>query len=280
LKRSQQTIQKSFSHTGIGLHTGQDVTITCKPLPAGEGIKFKRVDLEDEPLIEADVENIVATTRCTTIGKNNNKINTVEHLMSVLKALQIDNLLIEVDAEEPPITDGSAKVFYELIKEAGIKEQAAEKQVYQIKEPIYVKEKNQYLVVLPSDEFRISYTFVSHHPGLEDQFCEFNFSHGNYFEQVAPARTFGFAKEVKKLQKAGFALGGSLDNAVLIDKDGPVKELRFADEIARHKILDIVGDMKLIPDFTGHIMAVRSGHKLNSVLANKINTKILKGELE
>jgi UDP-3-O-[3-hydroxymyristoyl] N-acetylglucosamine deacetylase len=199
--------------------------------------------------------------------------------MSALNVLQIDNLLIELDANEPPITDGSARVFYELLKEVGIKEQDGDKQIYQIKEPIYIKEEKQCLVLLPAEEFKINYTFVSNHPGVDDQFGEFDFADDDYYQEIAPARTVGFAKEVKKLKEAGLALGGSLDNAILIEEDGPVNELRFANEVVRHKILDIIGDMKLTVDFRGHIMALRSGHKLNSILARKIKEKVCKEEL-
>ncbi|GAB6099452.1 UDP-3-O-acyl-N-acetylglucosamine deacetylase [Halanaerocella petrolearia] len=275
--RKQQTIQSKFSYTGIGLHTGQDVTITCKPLSVNQGIIFKRVDLEDQPEIEAKVENIVSTQRCTTIGQADWQINTIEHLMSALNALRIDNLLVEIDANETPVTDGSAQKFYRLLTKAGIKEQATDKMIYQIKEPIYVEEGDQYLTLLPAQEFKVSYTFVGNHPGLTDQFSEFNFASGDYETEIASARTFGFADEIEKLQKQGLALGGSLDNAILIEEDGPVNQLRFENEFARHKILDLIGDLKLVPDFKGHVMAVRSGHYLNSLLAKKVKA-ILEGE--
>ncbi|MCK8827332.1 UDP-3-O-acyl-N-acetylglucosamine deacetylase [Natroniella acetigena] len=277
--RKQQTIKKEFSYTGTGLHTGEDVTIACKPLPVDQGIKFKRVDLPEQPELVATVENVHSTTRCTTLGTDKWQINTVEHFLAALNALQIDNLLIEIDANEPPITDGSAKVFCQLLQEVGIEEQEQEVTIYQFDQPLYVRKGEQYLTILPSDQFKISYTFVSNYQGLGDQFAEFIISEEVFNEEVSSARTFGFAHEVEKLQEAGLALGGSLDNAILIAEDGPINQLRFNDEIARHKILDIVGDMKLVPEFRGHIIAIRSGHELNFELAKRIKGVITKEEL-
>lgn len=275
LERMQHTIKQEFSYTGIGLHTGQDVTINCYPLSPNQGIVFRRVDLEGQPEIKADVDNITSTNRCTTIGDERIDINTVEHLLSVINILQIDNLLIELNANEPPVTDGSGKVFYELFTAAGIVEQEASQEIYQLEEVIYIKEGNQYLTVLPDEDFKVSYTFVGDHEAINDQFFEYNASQDDYKEVLAPARTFGFADEVEKLQQAGLALGGSLDNAVLVDDDGPINKLRFTDEFARHKVLDLIGDMMLAPAFTGHIIAVRSGHTLNSKLAKKLKEKLL-----
>jgi len=275
LERMQQTIKQEFSHIGIALHTGQDVSISCHPLPANHGIIFKRVDLPGEPEIEADVDNITSTKRCTTIGNSGAEINTIEHLLSVVNALKIDNLLIKIDADEPPVTDGSAKVFYDLFTEAVIKEQEVTKKIHQIEEAIYIRDGNQYLTLLPAEELKISYTFVGDHPTISDQFFEFDFASDDYQELIAPARTFGFANEINKLQEAGLALGGSLDNAVLVDDNGPINKLRFQDEFARHKVLDLIGDIKLAPSFTGHIIAVRSGHSLNSKLAKKIKKKLI-----
>lgn len=271
----QQTIKEEFSYTGIGLHTGQDVTISCSPLEPNQGIIFKRVDLEDKPEIKAEVDNITSTNRCTAIGKDEVEVNTVEHLLSAINILQIDNLLIEIDSQEPPVTDGSAKVFYDLFLEAGIIEQEVSKEVYQIEEPLYIKEGEQYLTVLPDEDFKISYTFVGDHQAVEDQFFEYNRDRDDYQELIAPARTFGFAHEIEKLQEAGLALGGSLDNAVLVNEEGPINELRFQNEFARHKVLDLIGDMMLAPEFKGHIIAVRSGHRLNSKLAKKLKNELL-----
>ncbi len=278
MERKQKTIQRQFSYTGIGLHTGQSVTITCKPMPVDYGIKFKRIDLRYSEVLEAVVHNVVSTNRCTTLGNSKWQINTIEHLMSALNGLNIDNLLIEIDANEPPITDGSAKVFCELLQEAGIKEQKKSKYIHKIKEPLYVKEGDQYLMVLPAEQFKVSYTFVSSCKGLTDQFAEFIDLKDYYHQFISPARTFGFASEVEALQEEGLGLGGSLDNVILVEEDGPINQLRFENEFAKHKILDIVGDMKLAGDFVGHVIGVRSGHRLNSILAQKIVENMIKEE--
>lgn len=275
MRRTQHTIAEECSYTGIGLHSGEDVTINCYPLPPHKGILFKRMDLKGEPEVKAEVDNIFSTQRCTTIGGEEVEINTIEHLLSVIKILEIDNLLVEIDAEEPPVTDGSAKVFYELFQAAGIKEQDAFQEVYQVKEPLYIKEGDQYLTVLPDEHFKISYTFVGDHQAIGDQFFEYDGDEDDYLELIAPARTFGFAHEIEQLKEAGLALGGSLDNAVLVDDEGPINQLRFQDEFARHKVLDLIGDMMLAPPFKGHIIAVRSGHKLNSKLAKKLKKTLV-----
>ncbi len=277
MERRQQTIKEEFSYTGIGLHKGKDVTMVCKPAGINHGIKIRRVDLAGNPEVEVNVDNVVSTKRCTTIGNEELKIHTIEHLMSTLNALEIDNLVIELDANEPPVSDGSAKIFHELLTKAGIKEQSAKAKIYQIEEPIEIREGTQYLILLPADSFKISYTFVSDHQAIEDQFAEFEINQKTFYQEIAPARTFGFAHEVEALKRMGLALGGSLDNAVLIEDDGPVNELRFEKEFVRHKILDIIGDMNLVPDFLGHIIAVRSGHKLNYKLATKLKQRMLKG---
>ena len=278
MERKQRTIKSEFSYTGIGLHTGQDVTIRCKPMPVDYGIRFKRIDFKQPDELEALVDNVISTKRCTTIGNNEWQINTIEHLMSALNGFNIDNLLIEIDANEPPVTDGSAKVFCDLLREAGIKKQDKKKFIYQIKEPLYVREDAQYLIVLPADEFKVSYTFVSNRDGLNDQFAEFIDETDDYYQSIALARTFGFASEIEALQEAGLGLGGSLENVVLVENDGPINQLRFENELARHKILDIMGDMKLAGDFVGHIIGVRSGHRLNSIMAKKIRKSIIREE--
>lgn len=276
MDRKQHTIKKEFTYTGIGLHTGKNVTINCKPLGVNHGIRFRRMDLEGCPEIKAGIDNVVSTQRCTTIGKSSWDVNTIEHLMSALNALKIDNLLIEIDANELPVTDGSAKIFYELIKEAGVQKQKEDKEVYKIDQAIYVKEGDQALIVLPDDNLKISYTFVSNHPSLQDQFAEFIIDENTYYNEIAAARTFGFSHEIERLKESGLALGGSLDNAILVGEDGPINELRFNNELARHKILDILGDIKLAPEFKGHIIGIRSGHRLNSILSRKLKERLLK----
>ncbi len=278
MHRQQRTIKEKISYTGIGLHKGEDVTMVCKPAAANHGIKIRRVDLAGNPEVELTVKNVTSTKRCTTIGNQEFEIHTIEHLMSAFNALKIDNLLIELNANEPPVIDGSAKVFYELLTEVGIKKQSVETEIYQVKKPLEIREGKQYLILLPDDKFKISYTFVSDYKVITDQFAEFEINQDNFYQEIAPARTFGFAHEIEALKRMGLALGGSLDNAVLIEKDGPVNQLRFKKEFVRHKILDIIGDMKLIPEFNAHIIAVRSGHKLNYKLATKLRQRMIEEE--
>ncbi|MGM0470902.1 MAG: UDP-3-O-acyl-N-acetylglucosamine deacetylase [Bacillota bacterium] len=277
--RCQQTLQQQISYSGIGLHTGQEVQITCQPLPANSGIIFKRVDLPDKPEVKAVVDNIKSTKRSTSLGLEDRfKINTTEHILAALRGLKIDNLLIEIDASEVPIADGSAKLFVELLQEAGIKKQQAQQKIYHFKEAIWVKEGDTYLTILPDSEFKVSYTFVSDHPAVGDQFGEFIINEETFVNQLAPSRTFGFASEIKSLQQQGLALGGNLDNAILIGEDEIVNDLRFEKEIVRHKILDIVGDLALVQPFRGHVLAVRSGHALNRKLARRIQ-KVISEEI-
>ncbi|MBM7622923.1 UDP-3-O-acyl-N-acetylglucosamine deacetylase [Sporohalobacter salinus] len=272
----QQTIQQEFTYTGIGLHTGsQEINMTCKPLAVNSGIRLKRVDLQSEPEIEATVDNIVSTKRSTSLGTEEWQISTVEHLLAALNVLGIDNLLIELDAGEVPVTDGSSKVFTELLQNAGIKKQNEKREIYTIEEAVWVREEDTYLVVLPYPEFKITYTFVSNHPAVGNQFGEFTIDKDTFVHKIAPSRTFGFASELEALQKEGLALGGSLENAVLIGENEIINNLRFKDEIVRHKILDIIGDMALIKPFKGHIVAVRSGHALNRKLARKIKRQVM-----
>ncbi|MCK8824268.1 UDP-3-O-acyl-N-acetylglucosamine deacetylase [Fuchsiella alkaliacetigena] len=266
----QQTLEQETSYTGIGLHTGQEVTINFKPSAADSGIKFKRVDLPGQPEIKATVDNVLTTNRCTTIGNQNFKISTIEHLLAALGALGIDNLLIELDAEEVPVTDGSAQIYLDLLTKTGVKRLAKARLSKKVKETVSLRERNSFLIALPFEGLRITYTFVSEHPAVGNQFADLILTEETFRKEVAASRTFGFAREVEALQKRGLALGGSLENAVLIGEEEIVNELRFDNEFARHKILDIIGDLTLIEPFTGHIVAVRSGHALNIDLAKKL----------
>jgi UDP-3-O-[3-hydroxymyristoyl] N-acetylglucosamine deacetylase len=271
----QQTLKEEVAYKGIGLHTGHEVNITCKPLPANSGIIFKRVDLPGQPEIKAEISNVVTTDRSTTIGINGCKVSTVEHLLSALNGVGIHNLLIEVDANELPITDGSASVFTELLLKTGIKQLDVTQEVYEVQNPIWVREGDASLVVLPFPGFKVSYTFVCEHSAVGNQFGEFIIDKETFVQKLAPSRTFGFKREVDALQKRGLALGGSLENAILVGEEEIINELRFVDEIVRHKILDIVGDMSLISPFKGHIIALRSGHALNVELARNIKEELM-----
>lgn len=276
LSQMQQTITEPVSYTGIALHTGADVTIRCLPAAEDTGIVFQRVDLPDRPLIRASAANIVSTQRCTTLGCAGQswQIHTIEHLMAAISMAGIDNLLIEIDAGEPPVTDGSAAIFLGILREAGIVQQSRERRFVQITQPIFVKEKDATLVALPHDGFRISYTLHYSHPVIGSQYIDLEITPESFMREIAPARTFGFAREVEELHKRGLALGGNLDNAVLIGDEGTINPLRFPNEFVRHKVLDLIGDLAVNGYVNGHFIGIKSGHSLNAELSKKLFSEI------
>lgn len=268
----QQTIKKVISYTGIALHTGENVTMTCFPAPEDTGICFRRVDLASKPMIKVKAANITSTKRCTTIGcvEEDWFIHTIEHLMAAISMSGIDNLIVELDAEEPPVTDGSASVFMNLFQDAGIERQTQPRRMIKIIEPIYLSDKDATLVALPFAGLRISYTLSYDHQFVGTQYFDFDINKNNFLSEIAAARTFGFAKEAEYLHKHGLALGGGVDNAVLITDDGTVNPLRFPDEFARHKVLDLIGDLAVNGRVSGHFIGIKSGHKLNAELSKRI----------
>ncbi len=275
----RKTIADRAILEGIALHSGKEVKLKVAPAPPGTGIIFKRIDLADQPEIEVNPGQVVAARRCTALGLINNgqaeiKVSTVEHLMSAIWAFEIDDLYLELSGAETPVGDGSALIFYNLFKEIGIVEQPGKKFIYQVDEPLYVRKGNAYLTILPDDKFRVSYTLDYDHPVIGTSFFEFT-EDDNFIETVGRARTFGFAREVEKLHSRGLALGGNLDNAVLVGDHKTVNELRYPDEFVRHKVLDLIGDMALNGQIKGHLLAVRSGHSLHVELASKISEKIM-----
>ncbi len=278
-QKMQKTISTSIEYSGIALHTGNNVKIKCIPAEVNSGVVFRRVDLDGRPEIKAEPDNVVSTKRCTSIGlseDNQTAIHTIEHLMAAIWASDIDNIIIELDNAETPVGDGSALPYIKLIEDAGIVELSEPRKVKKIQEPIYAIKDDMYLVVLPYDGFKISYTLVYDHPVIGTQFCEYDKNNNEFIKEIAPARTFGFEKEVEALHRRGLALGGSLENAVLVADEKTVNPLRFSNEFVRHKILDITGDMFLNGYISGHIIAVRSGHYLHVELAKKIYKKMKK----
>jgi len=272
----QKTISTSIDYSGIALHTGNNVKLRCLPAEANSGVVFRRVDLDGRPEIKAEPHNVVSTKRCTSIGLSEDSqtaIHTIEHLMAAIWASDIDNIIIELDNAETPVGDGSALPFIKLIEEAGIVELKTPRVVKKIKKPLNAKKDDMYLVALPYDGFKVSYTLVYDHPVIGTQFYEYDKDNNDFTKEIAPARTFGFEKEVEALHRRGLALGGSLENAILVADDKTVNPLRFSDEFVRHKILDITGDMFLNGYISGHIIAVRSGHYLHVELAKKISNK-------
>ncbi len=266
----QQTLAKPASLEGTSLHTGEKVTLTIKPAPENHGFVFCRVDLPDKPLIPANVDLVETVERATTLSVGSNRVHTVEHVLSALVGMGIDNALVEMDANEPPIADGSSAPFVELIKQAGISQQDAIRKTWQIREPIHLDTGNgSVITVVPDKKFRLTVINV----GRNDEFTEHfttEVSPEIYETEIAPARTFTFYEDVAPLLKKGLIKGGSLENAVVI-RDGNVmskEPRRFANEFARHKALDLIGDLMLGGKrILGHVIAVAPGHGPNTQMA-------------
>ncbi len=265
----QRTLASSASLEGTALHTGEKVTLTLHPASPGHGFKFKRVDLPDQPLVEARVENVKTVERSTTIVEGNIKIHTVEHVLSALTGMGVDNALIEMNANEPPILDGSAGAFAALIKQAGTVEQNVGRSYIEPQEPVVLQTGESILTILPDPKFRISCTQV----GPEGRFTQYlsaEITPEFYEKEISSARTFVFYEDVKPLMDKGLIKGGSLENAVVARGDSVLSKepLRFPDEFVRHKILDIIGDLSLTGHrIRGHIVAIKPGHGPNTDLA-------------
>jgi UDP-3-O-[3-hydroxymyristoyl] N-acetylglucosamine deacetylase/3-hydroxyacyl-[acyl-carrier-protein] dehydratase len=304
----QNTLAKSFSLQGKGLHTGLNICITFHPAPDSHGYKIKRIDLEDKPVIDALAENVVNTQRGTVVGKNNVQVSTIEHAMAALYAAGIDNCLIEVDAPEFPILDGSSRFFVDGIKQAGIVEQNTPRDYYIVKHKIEVKDEatGSSLIVLPDDKFSINVLISFDSPVLSNQFATLN-DMSEFPSEIAASRTFVFVREVETLLKNNLIKGGDLDNAIVIyDREMPEEALKalagklnvpfkdirspgyinnkplvFDNEPARHKLMDLIGDMALIgKPVRGRIIATRPGHKINNQLARTIRKDIKINEIQ
>ena len=269
----QHTLAKSASITGTSLHTGEQVTLTLQPAPENFGFKFRRMDLEDKPFIPALVEKVQKVERATTIAEGGVNVHTVEHVISALAGMGVDNAIIEMDANEPPIVDGSSLPFVELIKSAGVVEQQAPRKVFEIREPIYQETRDgTILTIMPDKKFRISCTNVG--PGGRfTQYFSVEINPETYEREIAPARTFVYYEDIAPLMEKGLIKGGTLEAAVVVRGETLLSKqpLRFADEFVRHKILDIVGDLMLSGKrITGHVIAVRPGHGPNTEMARAI----------
>jgi UDP-3-O-[3-hydroxymyristoyl] N-acetylglucosamine deacetylase/3-hydroxyacyl-[acyl-carrier-protein] dehydratase len=275
---SQQTLKQNATYSGIGLHSGNRVNMTFLPAPANTGIRFRRVDLDGRPEIEARIENVSETNRSTTLAKGSVKIHTVEHVLSAFAGLNIDNAVVELDANEPPIADGSARDYCRMLNQAGIQGQAERRDVYQIKSPIEVHQGETVLTIVPDEQFKITCTSADKE-GRFTQFYSLVISPESWEKELAAARTFCFYEEIEYLIKNGLIRGGSLENAVVIREDAVLtnEPLRFPEEFVRHKILDIVGDLSLLGrPITGHIVAIKPSHTANCELARQIVTQMRK----
>ena len=267
----QRTLKNVIRATGVGLHTGEKVYLTLRPAAPDSGIIFRRVDLDEPVEIPATPENVGDTTLSTTLIKDGVRISTVEHLLSAMAGLGIDNAYVDLNAAEVPIMDGSAGPFVFLIQSAGIEEQNAPKRFIRIKKSVKVQDGDKWVHFEPFDGFKVAFTIDFDHPAFKEgsQIAEVDFSTTSFVREVSRARTFGFMNQIEQLRANNLALGGSLDNAVVVDDYRVLNEdgLRYVDEFVKHKILDSIGDLyllghSLIGAFSGH----KSGHALNNQL--------------
>ncbi len=265
----QRSLKNEIRATGVGLHTGQKIFLTLRPAPVDTGIVFRRVDLNPVVEIQARAENVGDTTLSTTLVSGDVRISTVEHLLSAMAGLGIDNAIVEVSADEVPIMDGSAGPFVFLIQSAGIQEQNAPKKFIRIKKELTVTDGDKTATFLPFDGFKVSFTIDFDHPVFKERklSAAVDFSSTSFVKEVSRARTFGFMHEIEYLRSKGLAKGGSVDNAIVVDKYRILNEdgLRYEDEFVKHKILDAIGDLYLLGNsLIGEFRAVKSGHGLNN----------------
>ena len=269
----QRTLVKKVSITGIGMHSGKKVTLVIHPAEADSGIRFKRVDLPNAEILKASALSVGATENNTTIGSGQNSIHTVEHLLSVLYGLGIDNAYCEIDGPEVPIMDGSGASFVFILKETGITTLNKNKNFMVILEPVRVEVEDKWAMIEPSSRLTIDSTIVFSHSKIQKQRKVFDFSCDNFIKEISRARTFGLLKDVDMLKRRGLIKGGSLDNAVVLDDFNVVNPegLRFQDEFVRHKILDTIGDISLLGhEIAGKITTYKSGHNLHNLLCKKL----------
>jgi UDP-3-O-[3-hydroxymyristoyl] N-acetylglucosamine deacetylase len=269
---NQKTISRSVKTSGIGLHTGVDVNLELKPAPPNTGYIFIRTDLDDFE-IPASAEYISHCSYATTLLRKGVVLSTCEHLLSALSGAGIDNCFIELDNIELPIMDGSSENFLELIEKAGIEQQNVPRRFFKVLKKVEFEENGRKMSVEPSDKYEIECLIDFPHPFIERQSFNFVLDNGSFGREIGSARTFGFTKEIEMLRKANLALGGSLDNAIVLTEEGMLNEnpLRFKDEFVRHKILDIIGDFALLGmPLLGKIVAEKSGHSIHASLMSKL----------
>jgi UDP-3-O-[3-hydroxymyristoyl] N-acetylglucosamine deacetylase len=266
----RRTLKRAVGCTGIGLHSGKPVRIELLPAPAGHGIRFFRTDVGVE--IPATLGHLARLDHATTLSRDGVSVGTVEHLLAALFALGVDDVRVCVDAPEIPVMDGSAAPFVILIHEVGLKPHRAARHYLKVVRPLEVAASGKWARLVPSDQFRVTYTIGFDHPLLRRQSATMRVSAESFAEQIGPARTFGFLREVETLRRNGLALGGSLENAIVIGETGVLNQkLRFEDEFVRHKILDAIGDLSLLGHpLVAHLEASKAGHALHAALARKV----------
>lgn len=272
----QRTLAKSVACSGVGVHSGKTVNLAIHPAPVNHGIKFVRTDLLDSPSISALFKMVVDTSLATVIGYDGFIVSTIEHLMASFSGLSIDNALVEIDAYEMPIMDGSAGPFADLILAAGVQTQEMPRSYFRIKEPIELGDQGKFVGIYPADNYRITGTIEFAHPLIGKQSYSLDITDDQFAEQIGPARTFGFLDEYELLKKFGLARGGSLDNVIVIGENEVMNPggLRFQDEFVRHKMLDCIGDFSLIGmPIIGHVVVEKSGHAFNHAFLEKFFEK-------
>jgi len=274
--RYQRTIKESVSCSGVGLHTGQMTTIRLYPAPEDHGIRFVRTDLSKPVTIRAIAEQVVGTTLSTSLGADGTSIHTVEHLLAACAGLRVDNLLIEVEGPEIPILDGSAAPFVALLQQAGIRKQTRLQPYLRLIRPLRIGEPGAGVTVLPAPFPKISYTIHFRDAVVKQQHYLYHWTEEEFMQGIAPARTFGFLKDVERMRAQGLIKGASLDNAVVVGDEGVVNPegLRFPDEFVRHKVLDMIGDLALLGlPLVAQIDAACAGHAMNSELVRALRTQ-------
>lgn len=275
MSTTQTTLAGSVSYSGIGLHAAQEVHMVMRPAPANTGIVFIRTDLPGQPSVRAHLSKVTNTMRATTLEDGEAKVFTVEHVLSALNGLQVDNCIVEMDSAEPPVADGSSLNFVELIQKAGIQSLKEPRQEIVIQKQHLIQEDDKFVAVIPYDGFRITFTSINPHPLLGVQFFDAEITPDMYVKEIAYARTIAFTAELEMIRKLGLGKGGNLENTIVYDETTCLSKVRSADELVRHKVLDVIGDISLLgKPIRGHIIAVKSSHKLNNLLTHDIFKEI------
>jgi len=271
LMNAQRTLRRSISCAGIGLHSGKKVTLSLKPAPSDFGIRFRRSDLGGVE-VAANISHLGAINLATGLTQDAVNVSTVEHLLAALVSLGVDNVIVELNSAEVPIMDGSSAPFIYLVQEAGIKRLPAARRYMKVLKPLTLTRGDKRIAIYPSDHFKVTYSIAFDHPMLRHQSRTIRITEETFIDEIAPARTFGFLKEVEWMRQQGLALGGSLENAIVIGDTGVLNNsLRFDDEFVRHKILDVIGDLALVGHpLIGHVVAHRGGHALHTEFAATI----------
>ena len=268
----QTTLGEPVALSGTGLHTGRPARVVLRPAPEDHGRVLRRVDLDPPMDIPVHPQAVLSSRRCTALGRNGAQVMTVEHLLAALAGLEVDNVLVEVEGPEIPALDNSAAPFVEAIGRAGVVEQSAPRRVRRLRRAVWAGQaaEGRLAVALPSASLTVACAFISDRPALGDQYAEFELTPEVFVREVAPARTVAFLDEVQALREQGLGLGGRAETVVLVGPDGVQGPLRFPDEVVRHKILDLLGDLALAGPLAARVIAIRSGHGLIQELARRI----------